>query len=243
MASEAGKALIGKDYVLGRLVLDYIRAFMWPLVAIVVVLVYQNDVRTLIFEREIDVFGVRIGAKVEQIESQALAEIADVRVLLEAQQASGSDNAASPQIAEDIDAKLANLERNLTREIAEVQSVQQTRRPPPPPSALPSRAPASPPAADSIAARAEAAERRGFQALIDHDVAAAIEAFDNARSIWPDYNNVAEIGQALRRFESRLQDPESPMWPQLYREILTRYSWGMPEDLRIAIRKGAKKAY
>ncbi len=235
MASETGK-----DYVLGRLVLDYIRAFMWPLVAIVVVLVYQSDVRTLIFEREIDVFGVRIGAKVEQIESQALAEIADVRSLLEAQQAGAGDNGASPQIAEDIDAKLSSLERNLTREIAEVQSVQQTRRPPP--SVAPSTAPA-PPAADSREALAAAAERRGFQALVDHDVAAAIDAFDKARGVWPDYHNVAEIGQALRKFESRLQDPESPMWPQLYREILTRYSWGMPEDLRIVIRKGAKKAY
>ncbi|NIA70752.1 hypothetical protein HBA54_19310 [Pelagibius litoralis] len=229
------------DYVLGRLVLDYIRAFMWPLVAMVVVLVYQSDVRTLIFEREIDVFGVRIGAKVEQIESQTLAEIADVRVLLEAQQAGVDGDEASPQIAEDIDAKLSSLERNLTREIAEVQSAQQARRTAPPQNVNPATAP--PPAADNRSTRAAAAERRGFEALIDHDLTAALKAFDEARSIWPDYHNVAEIGQALRKFQSRLSDPESPMWPQLYREILTRYSWGLPEDLRAAIRKGAKKAY
>lgn len=228
MANEARN-----DYMLGRLVLDYIRAFMWPFVAIVVVLVYQSDVRTLIFEREIDVFGVRIGAKVEEIESQALAEIADVRVLLEAQQASANDagtSGTSLQVAEDIDIKLSSLERNLTREITEVQSAQQTRRPPPS-------------ATSSLSTRAAVAERRGFQALIDHDVATAIKAFDEARSIWPDYHNVAEVGQTLREFESRLKDPESPMWAQLFREILTRYSWGMPDDLRIAIRKGAKKAY
>ena len=237
MASEtSGKP--AADYVLGRLVLDYFRAFMWPLVAVVVVLVYQNDVRTLVFEREIDVFGVRIGAKVEQIESQALAEIADVRLLLEAQQSSGGE-AGNPEIARDIDAKLETLERNLSREIAEVQSVQQTRRPAPPPQ----RPAPSPAAAVSPTTLAAAAERRGFEALVKHDVATAIAAFDEARRILPDYRNVAEIGNALRRFEDRLKDPESPMWAQLYREILTRYSWGLPDDLRSVIRRGAKQAY
>lgn len=237
MAGEATRKS-AEGYVLGRLVLDYIRAFMWPLVALVVVLVYQNDVRTLVFEREIDVFGVRIGAKVEQIESQALAEIADVRVLLEAQQSSG-DNAGNPEITRDIEAKLETLERNLSREIAEVQSVQQTRRPSP----APERTVPPPAAAANATTLAAAAERKGFEALVAHDVAAAIAAFDEARRILPTYRNVAEIGNALRRWEDRLKDPESPMWAQLYREILTRYSWGLPEDLRTVIRRGAKKAY
>ncbi|WP_299398440.1 hypothetical protein [Pelagibius sp.] len=236
MAGEATRKS-AEGYVLGRLVLDYIRAFMWPLVALVVVLVYQNDVRTLVFEREIDVFGVRIGAKVEQIESQALAEIADVRVLLEAQQSSG-DSAGNPEIARDIEAKLETLERNLSREIAEVQSVQQTRRPSP----VPERT-APPAAAVNATTLAAAAERRGFEALVAHDIAAAIAAFDEARRALPTYRNVAEIGNALRRWEDRLKDPESPMWAQLYREILTRYSWGLPEDLRTVIRRGAKQAY
>lgn len=227
-----------KDYVLGRLVLDYIRAFMWPVVAIVVVLVYQNDVRTLIFEREIDVFGVRIGAKVEQIESQTQAEIADIRLLLEAQQASSS-NGSSPEIAEDIETKLATLERNITREVAAIQSVEETRRTAPPTA---QRA-LAPPAEDSRATLAAAAERRGFEALIDHDIVAAIEAFDEARRIWPEYHNVAEIGNALRKREDRLRDPESAAWQLLYREIITRYSWGLPEDLRKAIRLGATQAY
>lgn len=64
-----------------------------------------------------------------------------------------------------------------------------------------------------------------------------------ARRIWPEYHNVAEIGRALRKREDRLRDPESPGWQQLYREIITRYSWGLPEDLRKAIRQGATQAY
>ena len=236
MATDTAKGPAG-NYVLGRLVLDYIRAFMWPLVAVVIVLVYQNDVRTLIFEREIDVFGVRIGAKVEQIESQTQAEIADIRLLLEAQRASDS-NGSNPEIAEDIEAKLSTLERNITREVSEIQTQQAQR-------IAPARQQtALPPARqESRATLAAAAERRGFEALIDHDIERAIQAFDEARSIWPEYHNVAEIGRALRKREDKLRDPDGPGWQQLYREIITRYSWGLPEDLRKAIRQGATQAY
>lgn len=53
---------------------------------------------------------------------------------------------------------------------------------------------------------------------------AAIAAFDEARSIWPEYHNVAEIGRALRRWQERLADPQGPAWAQLHRQIITRYS-------------------
>lgn len=228
------------DHALGRLILDYIKAFLWPLVAIVIVLIYQDDVRKILSEREVDIFGLRIGERVEQIESQALAEIEDIRLLVEAQQAETS-TAAAPQLAEDINTKLSSLERNLSREIAQVQSEQQALRAPPPQSTRQAVVEAESRQA-SRASLAADAERRGFEALVEHDVTAALAAFDEARKIWPDYHNVAEIGRALRKWQERLTDPESPAWPQLHREILTRYSWGLPEDLRTAIRSGAASA-
>jgi len=228
MASDSGS-----DYALGHLVLDYIKAFLWPVVAVIVVLIYQDDVRKILSEREVDIFGLRIGEKVEQIESQAMAEIEDIRLLLEAQQA-GADTEASPELSADIDTKLSSLERNLSREIAQVQVEQQALQ-----AAPPSERQAAAEAGGSRAKSAAAAERRGFEALVRHDVTQAIAAFDEARSIWPEYHNVAEIGRALRKQQDRLTDPQSPAWQQLYREILTRYSWGLPDDLRDAIREGA----
>lgn len=232
MADQAGGE---KSYALGRLILDYIKAFLWPAVAVIVVVVYQDDVRKILAEREVDIFGLRIGEKVEELESQAMAEIEDIRLLLEAQrQAANSTDAAAPapELSADIDTKLSNLERNLSREIAQVQSVQQ--------------APAAR-AEDQLAARltpmAAAAERRGFEALAAGDVDAAIAAFDDARGIWPEYHNVAEIGRALRNRRDRLSDPQSPAWAELYRDILTRYSWGLPADLRDAIRAKVARAY
>src|SRR3546814_11579894 len=74
----------GGNYDLGRLVLDYIKPFLWPVVALAVIGIYQDDVRTILSEREVDIFGLRLGEKVEQIQSRALAEIEDIRLLLEA---------------------------------------------------------------------------------------------------------------------------------------------------------------
>jgi hypothetical protein len=228
----------GGDYALGRLVLDYIKAFLWPVAAVIIVLIYQDDVRKILAEREVDIFGLRIGEKVEQIETQAMAEIEDIRVLLEAQKQAAETAAPDPQLTADIDTKLSSLERNLSREISQVQSTQQTVQ-----AAPPAQRTATLDAASSRTARAQAAERRGFEALIARDFATALGAFDEARSIWPEYHNVAELGRALRNRQDQLRDPDaSAAWQQLYREILTRYSWGLPEDLRSAIRAEATKA-
>jgi hypothetical protein len=207
-------------------------------VAVTIVLIYQDDVRKILAEREVDIFGLRIGEKVEQIETQAMAEIEDIRLLLEAQKQAAGSTAPDPQLSADIDTKLSSLERNLSREIGQVQDVQQTVQ-----AAPPAQRTATVDAASSRASLAAAAERRGFEALVRHDVAAAIAAFDEARGIWPEFHNVAEVGRALRNRQDRLADPASEAWPQLYREILTRYSWGLPDDIRSAIRAEAAQAY
>ncbi|GAB4394654.1 MAG: hypothetical protein Tsb0032_21810 [Kiloniellaceae bacterium] len=227
----------GKDYALGRLVLDYIKAFMWPVVAIIVVLIYQDDVRQILSEREVDIFGLRIGERVEQIESQAMAEIEDLRLLLEAQQAA-LDAEAAPELRADIETKLQSLENNLSREIARLQVEQQALQ-----AAPPAQRQITVEAEGNRASRAAAAERRGFEALLDREVRTALQAFEEARAIWPDYHNVAEIARLLDRQREQLDSPDSPAWPQLYREILTRYSWGLPEDIRAEIRAGAERAY
>lgn len=217
-------------YALGRLILDYVRTFLWPAVVLVVVLVYQDDVRKILQEREVDIFGLRIGEKVQEIETRALAEIGDIRTLLEEQQ-TRLPGSADPLIT-DIEVKLTSLERNLSREIATVQApkARETRQ----------VAGVEP---DDRAARVAEAERRGFQALVDRDVRTALHAFNQAREIWPDYHNVAEISQMLHQWRNRLSDADSKDWPKLYREILTQYSWGLPKELRLPLREGAAKAY
>ncbi|WP_340117227.1 hypothetical protein [Pelagibius sp. 7325] len=229
----------GKGYALGRLVLDYIKAFMWPAVALVVVVIYQDDVRQILSERQVDIFGLRIGERVEQIESQTMAEIEDIRLLLETQRQATGEAAPNPQLSGDIQTKLSSLERNLSREISQVQAAQQA--PAPAPAGVQQDLAAA--AGESREARAAAAERRGFEALIDRDAEAALAAFEAAHIIWPDYHNVAELARTLRNRQDRLAAPESPAWTQIYRDILTQYSWGLPPDLRAAVRAEVAGAY
>jgi hypothetical protein len=225
-----------RSYTLGRLILDYVRAFMWPAIIILLVMMYTEDIRRILSERDVNIAGVvHIGAKVQEIESRTRAEIADVRTLVEEQRSRG----ASGEIASDIDTKLQNLELNLSREIAQVQGIPQqgqaaVQAPPTP-------APTSEPL--ERAERAAAAERRGFESLVRRDVAQALAAFDEAYTVWPEYHNVAEIRRLLGEWRDRLASPDSDAWPQLYRNILTRYSWGLPADLRPAFRQETAKAY
>ncbi len=225
----------GGDYAFGRLILDYLKAFLWPVVVIAIVLVYRDDVRQILAEREVDILGVRIGDRIAGIQAQARAEIDDIRILLEAQAEALSVEGGS-ELVESIDTKLASFERNLSQAIADVQMEQRAMQVAS--TAQRTREPVAA-AAPSRGELAGAAERRGFEALLARDAAAALAAFDEARRIWPEYHNVAEIGRAIRRYGNSLADPRSPAWQQLYREILTQYSWGMPEDLRPRLRAAA----
>jgi len=75
-------------------------------------------------------------------------------------------------------------------------------------------------------------EMLGFQRLISRDVESAIQAFSSAENIWPDYHNVSEILQLLLSNREVLMNRESPKWKDVYRKILTDYSWGMSQDVR-----------
>ncbi|HAM47674.1 MAG TPA: hypothetical protein DCO73_08055, partial [Alphaproteobacteria bacterium] len=51
-------------YALGWLILDYLRAFTWPAIALFVVMFGWNDLMLLLRDREVNLFGVAIGQKV-----------------------------------------------------------------------------------------------------------------------------------------------------------------------------------
>ena len=67
--------------------------------------------------------------------------------------------------------------------------------------------------------------------------------FDEARRIWPEFHNVSEISRALRKRRDALATRDAEQWAELYRDILTHYSWGLPSDLRAAFRGKAAQAY
>lgn len=229
------------DYALGRLVLDYVRTFMWPGVVVLLLIFYEEDIRGIVSDREVDFFGLRIGAKVQAIEDRTKAEIEDLRALVAELRSRSTDSAAATDIATDISTKLTALENNLTDEVQTIRQTQHYTREPLP--RLPSDEEALVAPANEKAAVAAKAERQGFEALIQRDYDGARSSFAKAYEAWPDYHNVAEILGLLKRDASRLQAGEETAWTALYRRVLTEYSWGIPKDLRGALRGETTKAY
>lgn len=229
----------GRDgYALGRLILDYMRTFMWPVIALFIVVLFQDDVRTILENREVELAGVlRIGPQIEQLEQQANEEIADIRALLQAQQASegGAASEAAELVSADIENKLAKLSSRLTRGVEQIQLTA--------PSALQTQQTAPLVAQETRVQKVSALERRGFSALLDRDVTAALEAFGDAVEAWPDYHNVSEIEKLLIKWEDALSDAQSPQWKEVYRVVLADLSWGMPSDLRPEFRTLAANSY
>jgi len=263
-AAMAGET--DRRYELGRLVLDYIRTFMWPAVLLLIALFYWEDLISVVKERQVSVFGVEIGPAVErlqQVEATTQQELQDVAVLVEALNASyqqdleaaieqlraegGTTSAALPQperaavVAQDIDAKLSSLQQNLDREVQQIQeSVSQA-----PPGGNSSEAPTSPApqTGGTRADRAAVLERTGFEAILRRDLPAALKAFTEARMVWSDYHNVAEIQRYLAQVQKSSEPLDDAAWARINRIILTEYSWGMPADVRGELRTSAAAAY
>ena len=225
-------------YALGRLVLDYLRIFIWPLILFAVVLLYRDDVREILRNREFEVAGVfKIGQQVERLEEQANEEIADVRVLLQQLQAQ-PEEAQSAELAADIENKLDRLTSNLSREVQQIQEAAPDTVPPPSPAAAP--VVQGPPPDERLAAKLEG---EGFRALVDRDLVKAIESFSKASDAHPGYHNVAEIRDLLLKHQDALTERAPQAWDRLYRVVLTEYSWGMPKDIRPKLRKLAAGNY
>ena len=86
--------------------------------------------------------------------------------------------------------------------------------------------------------RADAAdlELKGFASIVSKDVEAALQAFTDAEKLWPNYHNVAEIKKLLEESHSALaaapKEGKSEAWSNVYRILVTKYSWGMPADVK-----------
>ena len=243
MAAEGGQR-----YELGRLILDYLRTFMWPVIVIALAIFYFEDLMEVVKGREVNIFGLEIGPAVARLQETTEQELTDLQALVaelkanyrrELEAAAGTGAGApteatvseqTREAAQAVETKLSSLRSNLDRE---AQALRQA--------AIPQQAqsPHSPvqmsPALALPTARAEEAarfERAGFEAILERRYDDALRAFERAREVWPEYHNVAEIADYLARMRANHAPLDPADWAMLDRTLLTRYSWGMPADLR-----------
>lgn len=79
-------------------------------------------------------------------------------------------------------------------------------------------------------------EAKGFSFLLNKDAQAALDAFSHAEKLWPSFHSVAEIKKLLQDNQAALiaapKEGASDVWVNFYRTLVTKYSWGMPADVR-----------
>jgi hypothetical protein len=251
MAAEGGQR-----YELGRLILDYLRTFMWPAIVIVLAIFYFEDLMEVVKGREVNIFGLEIGPAVARLQETTEQELTDLHALVAELKANyrreletavrdgtgaPSEAAVSEQTreaAQAVETKLSSLRANFDREAQALReaAIQQAL---PQQAQLPQSAAQTAPAPGLPTARAEEAarfERAGFEAILERRLDDAIRAFESAREVWPEYHNVAEIADYLARMRANQAPLDAADWAALERTLLTRYSWGMPADLRDTFR-------
>jgi ATP-dependent Clp protease ATP-binding subunit ClpA len=229
----------GDSYALGRLILDYVRTFMWPALVLVLLFGYGDRIWNLLDSREFELAGVlKLGQQVSQIKENTNEELDDIRALLAAVQSGGGSNT---KIVKDIEAKLEKVEGNLDREVRQIRSAEANTGDRSKSVQKSLKSTKSVGASAITSARAQ--ERRGFEALLKRDFNAARKAFDAAFASYPEYHNVKEIRSILDSKRAALTDPRSPEWDKLHQRILTDLSWGMPADLRPRFRDLVTRSY
>lgn len=79
-------------------------------------------------------------------------------------------------------------------------------------------------------------EAKGFSFLLSKDAQAALDAFSHAEKLWPSFHSVAEIKKLLLDNQAALaaapKEGRSEVWVDFYRTLVTKYSWGMPADVK-----------
>ncbi|QPB85427.1 hypothetical protein CWC22_020610 [Pseudoalteromonas rubra] len=198
-----------------RLVLDYIKVFLWPAILILAFAVYGDKLFKIIEQREIDAFGLKLGKQIEDISSNYEAQIAQLKKDIQASQEPAT-----------LLKKVDGIQVNLAKQLSNVkQSVLLTKT-----QSVPNRK-----------AQVDQYERAGFNAILARDISEALSQFSAAQAIWPDYHNVSEVKRLLSKQKNQLHDSQSTAWQAVFDTILMQYSWGMPDDIRAQFRQVATK--
>lgn len=191
-----------------RIVLDYIKALIWPIMLVVAFYFYGNELLVIIKSREIEAYGIKIGKQIDELSNNYEDQIAELKQ--ELNQAN-----TSPDLLD----KVQNIESNLDKQLSQIKRM----------AMFDGEYLVSLSKKDKV----DRFERNGFNAILKKDVENAIASFEEAKKLWPDYHNVSEIMKLLKNKRTELSNPDaSEAWKNVTDTILKKYSWGMPKDIR-----------
>ena len=74
-------------------------------------------------------------------------------------------------------------------------------------------------------------EEEGFRKLLERDYQGAVDRFKSAEDEFPSFHQVYEIRRLLERERAGLEAGGSEKWKEVYRKIVSGYSWKAPPEL------------
>lgn len=220
------------EHPTASLVLDYLRVLLWPALIVWAFLAFKDDMLEILKTREVEVAGAfKIGKSIEDLSQKTQAELQALHRLVGELEAAPQDAEKVREVSASVSANIEALERNFSREVTQlrIQAVA--------PEVAGPAGMEKPPAAPADQARE--LEQLGFEHLVKRELVPALEAFQAAARLWPDYHNVTEITRLLRENRSRLTGPgdTAAAWLDIYKTLLTRFSWGMPQAVRADLKR------
>lgn len=206
-----------------ELVLESIKIFMWPLVILVAIFWFGNDLKDMLKNRSFKIGLVEVGDRISNLEGSVQGGLISQKDFLNQILENADDSIMVRELTEKALQDIKNAQIDIQEEI---QNISQ---------AVPELSQATPEQVKSTSTKALTAqdwEDKGFQALLARNITAVIEALTEAEKIRPDLHNVSEIRRLMVKNKELLKDPNSQSWKIVYQEILKKYSWGMPSYAR-----------
>lgn len=204
-------------------ILEVIKLLLWPTLIVIAVMWLQDDVMDLLKSRTWKIGIIEVGNKIENLENTVQGELILQKDYLIKILNNSSD---STKVREYVHLAMGSIENAQSGVKKDIQSIQET---------IPERRESQLVSQQTMEEKPKTAKRweyLGFNNLVEMEIDDAIEAFTESEKLWPNYHNVSEIRLLLVEKREILKAKDSPEWRALYNEILEKYSWGMPSDIR-----------
>ena len=206
-----------------EIILEAIKIFLWPVVIIVAIFWFGNDLKDMLKNRSFKIGLVEVGDRISNLNGSVQGELISQKDVLNQILENSNDSVKVRELAEKALQDIINTQRDIHEEIQNISK------------AVPGLSQAIPEKAKSSSSQALTAtdwEEKGLQALLNRNVDGAIQALTEAEKIRPDLHNVYEIRRLMVKNKNLLTDPNSEHWKIVYSEILKNYSWGISSAAR-----------
>ena len=206
-----------------EIILEAIKIFLWPALILATIVWFGNDLKDMLKNRSFKIGLVEVGDRISNLEGSVQGGLISQGDYLNQILENAGDSAKVSEIANRALQDIRNAQIGISKEIKNISKAVPE---------ITQTTPEQPKSTSSQGLTAQEWEERGFQALLARDINGLIHALTESEKIRPDLHNVYEIRRLLLKYQESLQDPDSDDWTIVYKDILSKYSWGLPSNYK-----------